>query len=50
MAGSVIDLLHKTELLKKAKEEWERQMTGREYKSPLPEDAKPPLDQLKKSH
>ena len=50
MAGSVIDLLHKTELLKKAKEEWERQMTGREYKSPLPEDAKPPLNQLKKSH
>jgi len=50
MAGSVIDLLHKTELLKKAKEEWERQITRREYTSPLPEDAKPPLDQLKKSH
>jgi aminobenzoyl-glutamate utilization protein B len=50
MAGSVIDLMHKPELLLKAKEEWKRQMTGREYTSPLPEGSKPPLDQLKKRH
>ncbi len=50
MAGSVIDLMHKPELLLKAKEEWKRQMMGREYKSPLPEGSKPPLDQLKKTH
>ena len=28
--------------------EWARQMKGRVYVSPLPPDAKPPLDQLKK--
>ena len=50
MAGSVIDLMHKPELLLKAEEEWKRQMMGREYKSPLPEGSKPPLDQLKKTH
>jgi aminobenzoyl-glutamate utilization protein B len=50
MAGSVIDLMHKPELILKVKEEWKRQMTGREYSSPLPEGSKPPLDQLKKTH
>jgi aminobenzoyl-glutamate utilization protein B len=48
MAGTVIDLLTKPELLHKAKEEWVKQMEGRTYKSPLPLDLKPPLDQLKK--
>ncbi|MCW4050068.1 MAG: amidohydrolase [Candidatus Bathyarchaeota archaeon] len=47
MAGTVIDLLTKPELVKEAKEEWKRQMTGRVYKSPISLDMKPPLDQLK---
>ena len=47
MAGTVIDLLTDPELVKQAKDEWTRQMTGRTYTSPLPPDQKPPLDQLK---
>jgi aminobenzoyl-glutamate utilization protein B len=50
MAGSVIDLMHNSQILKRVKDEWAKQMTGREYKSPLPENAKPPLNQLKRSH
>jgi len=50
MAATVIDLLSKPELVQAAKKEWERQMHGREYKSPLLPDAKPPLDQLKPQH
>ncbi|MBT7914967.1 amidohydrolase, partial [Candidatus Bathyarchaeota archaeon] len=48
MAGTVIDLLSNPELVKEAKAEWERQMDGRLYKSPIPTGVKPPLDQLKK--
>ena len=48
MAGTVIDLLTDEKLLGSAKDEWARQMQGRVYKSPLPPDLKPPLDQLKK--
>jgi len=50
MAGTVIDLLSKPELVDAAKAEWERQMDGKVYKSPLPSGLKPPLDQLKKQH
>jgi len=46
MAATVIDLLTKPEILKKAKEEWKERMKGLSYKSPLPPDLKPPLDQL----
>jgi aminobenzoyl-glutamate utilization protein B len=46
MATSVIDLLTKPDILKKAKDEWEKKMKGLTYKSPLPPDLKPPLDQL----
>jgi aminobenzoyl-glutamate utilization protein B len=48
MAATVIDLLTDEKLLQSAKDEWARQMEGRVYKSPLPPDLKPPLDQLKK--
>jgi aminobenzoyl-glutamate utilization protein B len=48
MAGTVIDLLSDGKLLQRARDEWARQMKGRVYKSPLPPDLKPPLDQLKK--
>ncbi len=50
MAGIVINLLSKPELVEAAKVEWERQMDGRVYKSPLSAGVKPPLDQLKKQH
>jgi hypothetical protein len=33
------------DLLKKAKDELKERLAGREYKSPVPPDAKPPLDQ-----
>ncbi|MCD6263825.1 amidohydrolase, partial [Candidatus Bathyarchaeota archaeon] len=46
MAATVIDLLTKPEVLREAKEEWKRRMKGLTYKSPLPPDLKPPLDQL----
>ncbi|MDQ1280784.1 MAG: Amidohydrolase [Thermoproteota archaeon] len=48
MAASVIDLLIKPELLQEAKDEWKKKMQGRVYKSPLPADLKPPLDQLER--
>jgi aminobenzoyl-glutamate utilization protein B len=44
----VIDLLTDEKLLQSAKDEWAKQMEGRVYKSPLPPELKPPLDQLKK--
>lgn len=50
MAGTVVDLLNRPELLNTAREEWLRQMKGKVYQSPLPEGARPPLDQLKKSN
>lgn len=46
MAATVIDLLTKPEQLSKAKEEWRERMKGLTYRSPLPRDLKPPLDQL----
>jgi len=46
MAATVIDLLLKPVLLKKAKEELKTRLSGLVYKSPLPSDLKPPLDQL----
>jgi len=48
-AGTVIGLLSKPERVERVKEEWMRRMEGRVYRSPLPPDLKPPLDQLKKS-
>jgi len=45
-ACTAIDLLTKPELLKRSWEEFERRKGGREYRSPLPPDLKPPLDQL----
>ncbi|MCX6650021.1 MAG: amidohydrolase [Candidatus Bathyarchaeota archaeon] len=44
IAASTIDLLTKPELLKKAKEEQVKRTMGKTYRSPLPADAKPPLE------
>ena len=44
IASSVVDLLTKPEFLKEAWEEQNRRSLGKTYKSPLPVDAKPPLE------
>ena len=46
MATTVIDLLIDPDAVNKAKEEWKRRTKGIAYKSPLPKNLKPPLDQL----
>jgi aminobenzoyl-glutamate utilization protein B len=48
MAATVLDLLTEPELLEKVRKDWEERMEGFTYKSPLPPDLKPPLDQLEK--
>jgi aminobenzoyl-glutamate utilization protein B len=46
-AGVTLDLLTKPELREKAKEEFEKTKRGREYKTAIPKELKPPLTQLK---
>lgn len=46
MAATVLDLLTDPEKLSRVREEWETRMADRPYRSPLPEDLEPPLDQL----
>jgi aminobenzoyl-glutamate utilization protein B len=46
MATSALDLLTRPDLLRKAQEDWKERMKGLTYKSPLPPDLEPPLDQL----
>jgi aminobenzoyl-glutamate utilization protein B len=48
IAASAIDLLTKPDLLKTAKDELDKRLMGRTYKSPVPLEAKPPLDQWAK--
>ena len=48
IAASVIDLLKKPELLKKAKDEFRERVGERVYRTPLPSGATPPLDMWKK--
>ena len=45
IAATAIDLLTKPDLLKRAREEHKERLAGRTYKSPVPPEAKPPLDQ-----
>lgn len=44
MAASALDLIADPGLLEKAWEEQRRRLMGKEYKSPIPAEAKPPLD------
>ena len=44
MATTVIDLLAKPDMLVKAREDWRKRMKGLVYESPLPPDARPPLE------
>jgi aminobenzoyl-glutamate utilization protein B len=48
IAATGIDLLTKPEMRKAAWEELERRKAGRVYKSPIPADLAPPLNQWKK--
>ncbi len=43
MTGTGIDLLTRPELIKKMREEWMEKKKGKEYRSPLPSDLKPPV-------
>ncbi|MGB8952929.1 MAG: amidohydrolase [Candidatus Aminicenantales bacterium] len=43
MAASGIDFLTRPELIQKMRREWQGKKKGREYKSPLPADMKPPV-------
>lgn len=48
MAVSILDLMTRPELLREAQREFAQRTRGREYRSPLPPDLKPPLHQLKR--
>ena len=54
IAASIVDLLTKPDILKRAHKELITRLQDRVYKSPLPTEAKPPLNawktQLPKSH
>ena len=45
MAGAALELMTDRDLLKKAQDELKERLAGGKYTSPLPPDAKPPLDQ-----
>jgi aminobenzoyl-glutamate utilization protein B len=45
IAGASLELMTDADLLKRAQDEYKKRLAGRKYKSPLPPDAKPPLDQ-----
>ena len=45
MAGAALELMTDKDLLMKAQDELKERLVGRKYKSPVPPDAKPPLDQ-----
>jgi aminobenzoyl-glutamate utilization protein B len=45
IAATAIDLFTKPDLLEKAREEHRKRLAGRTYRSPVPPEAKPPLDQ-----
>ena len=47
MAATVLDLFTDPEAVARARADWEQRMEGLEYRSPLPPDLEPPLDQLK---
>jgi aminobenzoyl-glutamate utilization protein B len=48
IATSGLEIITDPTLLKSITEEYTKRLAGRKYKSPLPADLKPPLDQLKK--
>ena len=49
IAGAILDLLTKPELLKLISDEFLHRTKGREYKTPIPTDIKSPLEIVEKS-
>jgi aminobenzoyl-glutamate utilization protein B len=47
MAASGLDFLAHPEIMQKMRKEWEEKKKGKEYKSPLPPDLKPPVKSRK---
>jgi aminobenzoyl-glutamate utilization protein B len=43
MAATGIDFITHPEIIKKMRKEWIERKKGKEYKSPLPPDLKPPV-------
>ncbi len=43
MAASGLDFLESPEIIEKMRQEWTEKKKGKEYKSPLPPDLKPPV-------
>jgi len=48
MAASGLDMLTHPEIIQKMRKEWKEKKKGKEYKSPLPPDLKPPVKPKKK--
>ena len=46
MAATALELVAQPASLQRVKEDWQKQMKGLQYKSPVPPDLKPPLDQF----
>ncbi len=46
MAATVLDLMTQPEALARVREDWEKRMEGRTYRSPLPSGLTPPLNQF----
>ena len=46
MACAGLDLMTKPKLLREVKAEYRERLAGRKYKSPIPPDLKPPLNQF----
>jgi len=44
IAGTVLDLMTKPELFKKARDEFRKRMEGRTYRCPIPDEIQPPLE------
>ncbi len=44
IAGAALDLLTRPELLRRAQEEFRERLKGRTYRSPIPEEVRPPLE------
>jgi aminobenzoyl-glutamate utilization protein B len=49
IAGTALDLLTKPELLQGVKDEFKKRLAGRKYKSPIPDNVKPPHDVAKQA-
>ncbi|MDF1540726.1 MAG: amidohydrolase, partial [Candidatus Thorarchaeota archaeon] len=49
LAGAGLEILTKPELLKSVKQEFKERLAGRKYKSPIPDEIKPPVEMAKEA-